>query len=96
MSGLVTKRPKKYKTYLFICPENRVAYRRLASRDWKGGELVILPDIRVRAEHSLLFGNEYYLYLAKMPTIYGKSGYLPKGGYRIYPKGNRQWKLVQV
>jgi hypothetical protein len=92
----ITRRVKKYKTYLFDCQENREVYRLLAARDWSQGDLVVLPPIRVRGEKALLFGNEYYIHLAKVPTIYGDSGYLGKGGYLIYPKGNRRWKLKHL
>jgi hypothetical protein len=91
-----TKRPKKYKTYLFDCQENRDVYQLLIARKWTDGDLVILPPIRVRGEEARLYGNQYYVHLSKIPPIYGESGYLNKGAYFIYPKGNRRWKLVHV
>lgn len=92
----VTRREKKYKTYLFDCQENREVYHLLAARNWSPGDLVILPPIRVRGEKARLYGNQYYIHLAKIPTIYGDSGYFKKGAYFIYPKGNRRWKLKHV
>jgi len=91
-----TQRPKKYKVYLFHCPENQRAYRLLASREWNKHDQFVLPPIRVRSERAKLYGNEYSLYLHKMPIVYGYSGYLPKGAYRIKDRGNRHWQLKQV
>lgn len=92
----ITRRVKKYKTYLFDCPENREVYQLLISRNWSSGDLVILPPIRVRGEESLLYGNQYYIYLSKIPPIFKESGYLKKGAYFIYPKGNRRFKLKHI
>tara|TARA_R100001163_G_C5067292_1_gene206292 strand:+ start:1512 stop:1802 length:291 start_codon:yes stop_codon:yes gene_type:complete len=91
-------RTKKYKTYLFLCNENKPVYHKLISRNWSVGDVIVLPPLRVRAKESRLYGNKYYIYLSKMPTIYGESGWLPKAAYKVVPKSKskKTWKLVQI
>jgi len=74
----------KYKTYLFLCNENKAVYKILASKkDWKSGDSVTLPPLRVCANSDMLYGMKVIVRLYRFPIIYGKSGYIPKKTYKI-------------
>lgn len=90
------KPSRRIKTYLFLCNENKPVYRILASRDWKNGDTVTLPPLRVSAGKKDLYGGIYVVYLYKVPKIYGSSGYLPKKKWRIKQKIPGVWKLKPV